>query len=203
MKKGFTLIEILAVLAGIAAIAGLLVTLIKPLELVKCARDSQRMNDLQALSSAIQHYIISTNDIDLDGPYQNRGVDESSSTIFISVPSDKESLPPTFVVGTSTFIVNSVNSNNLKNIDGTGWLPINFQSLEVRAINVLPIDPVNSYVSKYFYSYVFHRGMRGFELNANLECNRYKKGGIEDKTSTDGGDDPDVYEVGYILTLLP
>jgi prepilin-type N-terminal cleavage/methylation domain-containing protein len=203
MKKGFTLIEILAVLAGIAVIAGLLVTLIKPLELFKCARDSQRMNDLQALSSAIQHYIISTNDIDLDGPYQNRGVDEASSTIFISVPSDKESLPNTFVVGTSTFIVNSVNSNNLKNIDGTGWLPINFQSLEVRAINVLPIDPINSYASKYFYSYVFHRGMRSFELNANLECNRYKKGGVEDKTFTDGGDDPDVYEVGSMLTLLP
>ena len=203
MKKGFTLIEILAVLAGIAVIAGLLVTLIKPLELFKCARDSQRMNDLQVLSSAIQHYIISTNDIDLDGPYQNRGIDEASSTIFISVPSDKESLPTTFVVGTSTFIVNSVNSNNLKNIDGTGWLPINFQSLAVRAINVLPIDPVNSYASKYFYSYVFHRGMRGFELNANLECNRYKKGGADDKTSTDGGDDPDVYEVGSMLTLLP
>jgi fibronectin type 3 domain-containing protein/type II secretory pathway pseudopilin PulG len=203
MKKGFTLIEILAVLAGIAVIAGLLVTLIKPLELFKCARDSQRMNDLQALSSAIQHYIISTSDIDLDGPYQNRGLDEPSSTIFISVPSDKESLPTTFVVGTSTFIVNSVNSNNLKNIDGTGWLPINFQSLEVKAINVLPIDPINSYASKYFYSYVFHRGMRSFELNANLECNRYKKGGVEDKTSTDGGDDPDVYEVGSMLTLLP
>jgi len=203
MKKGFTLIEILAVLAGIAVIAGLLVTLIKPLELFKCARDSQRMNDLQALSSAIQHYIISTSDIDLDGPYQNRGVDEASSTIFISVPSDKESVPNTFVVGTSTFIVNSVNSNNLKNIDGTGWLPINFQSLEVKAINVLPIDPVNSYASKYFYSYVFHRGMQGFELNANLECNRYKKGGADDKTSTDGGDDPDVYEVGSMLTLSP
>ena len=203
MKKGFTLIEILAVLAGIAVIAGLLVTLIKPLEIFKCARDSQRMNDLQALSSAIQHYIISTNDIDLDGPYQNRGVDEASSTIFISVPTDKESLPTTFVVGTSTFIVNSVNSNNLKNIDGSGWLPINFQSLEVRAINVLPFDPINSYASKYFYSYVFHRGMQGFELNANLECNRYKKGGIEDKTSTDGGDDPDVYEAGSMLTLLP
>jgi fibronectin type 3 domain-containing protein len=45
--------------------------------------------------------------------------------------------------------------------------------------------------------------MQGFELNANLECNRYKKGGIEDKTSTDGGDDPDVYEAGSMLTLLP
>ena len=203
MKKGFTLIEILAVLAGIGVIAGLLVTLIRPLELFKCARDSQRMNDLQALSSAIQHYIISTDNIDLDGPYQNRGADEASSTVFISSPSDIENIPNNFIVNTTTWYINSVNSNNLKNIDGSGWLPINFQSLTLRAINTLPVDPINSYNSKYFYSYVFHKEMRSFELNANLECARYKKGGTEDKTSTDGGDDPDIYEVGSMLTILP
>ena len=203
MKKGFTLIEILTILVGITVISGLLITLIKPGELFKCVRDSQRINDLQALSSAIQYYIISVDNPDLDGPYQNRGVYEPSSTIFISAPSDKESIPNTFVVGTSTYIINAVNSKNSKNIDGSGWLPINFSSLKLQTINTLPVDPINSYNSKYFYSYVFHRGMKGFELNANLECNRYKKGGVEDKTSTEGGDDPDIYEVGSILTLLP
>ncbi|MEM4648306.1 MAG: prepilin-type N-terminal cleavage/methylation domain-containing protein, partial [Candidatus Pacearchaeota archaeon] len=203
--KGFTLIEILTVLGAIAIIGGLLITLIKPAELFRCSRDSQRIKDLTILNSIITHYINENPAIaDLDGPFFDfTGVDEASSTVYISVPRDIESYPSATVINGKNWLIKGVNKDNMRKLDGSGWLPINLTAFRNLPIHELPVDPINSFSQRMFYSYVFHRKTKGFELNANLECNKFKKEGVEDKVSTDGGDDQNIFETGSILTLLP
>jgi len=55
----------------------------------------------------------------------------------------------------------------------------------------LPTDPVND--SIYHYSYI--HSQTGYEINAKLES-------LPEQMQNDGGNDPNVYEVGNILTLI-
>jgi prepilin-type N-terminal cleavage/methylation domain-containing protein len=204
MKKGFTLTELLIVLAGLGILFGVISTTLKPFDIFKASRDAQRINDLNKINAAIKEYIILSKNPDLDGPYySNTGYDEASSTIFISVPNDKESTSTFTDKNNKVWIVNQVPSSKLLKIDGSGWLPVNLKELKSPALSIYPVDPINSLSQKYFYSYVFKRETKVFELNCNLESEKYKYGGKEDKTSTDGGDDPYIYEVGSILTISP
>ena len=53
MKKGFTLLELLIVIGILAILATVLIAVINPAELLRRARDTQRLSDLDALRSAI------------------------------------------------------------------------------------------------------------------------------------------------------
>ena len=53
MKTGFTLLELLIVIAILAVLAGLVVLTLDPVEMLKKARDVQRMNDLSQLKTSI------------------------------------------------------------------------------------------------------------------------------------------------------
>ncbi|MER3407089.1 MAG: hypothetical protein C4278_01540 [Patescibacteria group bacterium] len=198
MKKGFTLLEILSVLVILMIVLGITGIIIKPHLIFQRTRDLKRISDLNALEIAIKTYISATNTPIL-GP-DDEGYGETNQKIFISVPFDKEDKRNLNVSG---FSIYQVSSTNLLKIDGNGWLPINFSVLVYPPIHSLPIDPLNSYNLKYFYSYVFKRASSTFEINANLEYERFKRGGSEDKTSFDGGDNPDIFEVGTEKTLIP
>ena len=93
---------------------------------------------------------------------------------------------------------NSLSGNT--NINGTGWLPIDFTSSTLgSSIPSLPIDPKNN--SSYYYT--FMSGENYFELDCILESKTYR-----DKMTTDGGSRSDLYEVGtsiglYKLSKLP
>ena len=52
-KQGFTLVELLIVLAIIGILAALVMTVLNPIEFMKKARDSRRMIDLQSLNKAL------------------------------------------------------------------------------------------------------------------------------------------------------
>lgn len=201
--RGFTLIEILTVLGSLAIIGGILFTVFKSTDIFKCSRDSQRIGDLNKLSTLVIHYLNNYPNADLDGGFELTGIDEASSSIYISVPSDKENIPTSTIINNKVWQIKTVNSDSSKKLDGNGWLPINFKVLGQLPINELPIDPLNSYSEKKFYGYVFNRKIRGFEINANLECNRFKLNGADDKVSNDGGDDPNIFEVGSLLTIFP
>lgn len=75
---------------------------------------------------------------------------------------------------------------SLGNSNG-GWILENVSTYTSH----LPIDPLNDEI--YFYSY-YHESYT-YELNARLEAQL-------DAAQNDGGNDPDVYEIGNYLELI-
>jgi len=57
MKKGFTLLELLIVIAILAVLSSAIVLVLNPAQLLAQARDSQRLSDLSSLHSAIALYL--------------------------------------------------------------------------------------------------------------------------------------------------
>lgn len=83
------------------------------------------------------------------------------------------------------------------NIDGTGWLPIDFTKIPGGSpISELPVDPGYTYLSSYRY----HCDVddQTYELNAYLESQS-----LSYKAKEDGGNDQYAYEVGTDLMLRP
>jgi len=202
MKKGFTLIELLIVVSLILILFALTSQVFKPASYLRKTRDIKRIGDLKALDTALKVYLTATTTPNL-GP-ANKGVDESNPTIFISVPFDKEDVrSQTLVWNSKTYYFSQASSSEIYKNDGNGWLPVNLNSLVYPPLFAYPVDPINSYNKKFFYSYVFNRASSTFEINAKLEFEGYKFGGSEDKVSTDGGDNQNIYEVGNNLNLMP
>lgn len=204
MKKGFTLIEILIIITIIAVLATLTIYFLNPFEISKRNRDLQRLKDLESLASAINTYLLSSNNPDLDGPfYDETGIDEDNPSIYLSVPKDI-----IFPLATITDAYNNIlkivqnsSSTNLYNNNGEGWLPINFNEGNV-VLPSLPVDPLNiidnSNPNKnYYYSYVFNRGTNEFEINAKFESSSFKK-----KSENDNGSDKEIFEVGNNKCLI-
>ena len=55
--KGFTLIELLIVIGIIAVLAVVVLLTLNPAELLRQARDSNRVSDLASLNSALSYYL--------------------------------------------------------------------------------------------------------------------------------------------------
>ena len=66
-KKGFTLVELMIVIAILAILAAVVIFALNPAELFRRARDSQRMSDLRVLSSALSYYLADVTTPVLDG----------------------------------------------------------------------------------------------------------------------------------------
>ena len=208
--KGFTLIEILVVIFVIIIIlVSLFFTYINPFEIFKEIRDQQRIKDLEVLSSAILNYIKNNDDLDLDGEkYVLSGKDEEVPTIYVSLPFDKNVLSFSTITSDDGIIWSikyNASSTNLRLTNGEGWLPINLAE-NTALIPSLPVDPLNIVSSdnrkNYFYSYVFKRSTNEFEINANLESKKFKKGGSNDITSFDNGSDLEILESGNNKCLI-
>lgn len=168
MKKtahGFTLVELLVVIAIIAILAAVVVLIINPLELMKRSRDAARLTDLANLQTAI-----------------NVAVQEStSSTSYIACNG---------VAGDCT--ANSVAGG--RDIDGTGWVSINFSNQKSVSVPTLPIDPINSAgASGYHYTYCGNG--ETWRIETVLESDQQKP-----KMLTDGGLSNTLYEVGSDMT---
>jgi prepilin-type N-terminal cleavage/methylation domain-containing protein len=194
MKKGFTLIELMIAIGIFLGILGIVFTFFNPIEFSKRQRDIKRINDLNSLASAIETCIAVN-------PNCNLG--ENDNFIYISVPYGKEDIPSTTTDATGKiWFINTVTSSDLYNINGTGWLPVDLSTLRYSPLSSLPVDPINSFSQKYFYSYVFKKDTKEFEINANLEYSAFRKDGRSDKTSKDGGSDLEIYEVGNNKCLI-
>lgn len=201
-KKGFTLVEILIVLSIILVLFALTLQVFKPSVYFQKTRDIKRISDIKELEMALKTYLLATSSPSL-GPF-NKGVDESSPTIFVSVPYENEDIRnKTLFWNGRVYYFNQVSTSTVFKNDSSGWIPVNFSSLIYPPLFSLPVDPVNSFNKKLFYSYVFKRSDSAFEINANLEFSDYKFSGKSDQVSVDGGDNNNILEVGNNKNLMP
>ncbi|MEM5807508.1 MAG: hypothetical protein QW474_03940 [Candidatus Aenigmatarchaeota archaeon] len=122
----------------------------------------------------------------------------SSSVVYVSIP---DSSPTCSNLGLpslpSGWSYHCAPSSTLQNIDGSGWIPINFNLQTFgRSITRLPIDPINQTSTLNYYTYVTGGS---FKLTSRFESEKY----VLAHTAKDGGPDPALYETGSDPQLAP
>ncbi len=221
-KGGFTLLELLIVIAIIAILSIALVFLLNPAETLKKARDAQRISDLKTLKTALGVMLTATSTPSLDGTFGSTGtgicLTTGAGAVRVGTIAYSSPTSPTLLslavgsdsTGTFTTATRSVGSL-AGNIDGTGWIPVNLKALTGGSpISNFPTDPTNvatAATSSLVYRYACQNGSATskpafvFEINAVLESSAFT---IDDnKMSTDGGDNIWFFETGNSLNLLP
>ena len=221
--EGFTLLELLIVIGILGVLSVALVFVLNPAESLKKARDSQRISDLTTLKKAIEIYktnvrsplLAGSTNAGCKGTSLSPGWDTATDKIYYSYPSDigganQSAISATNLDGTtfSAGVVVQTTKANLGNVDGTGWLPINFNLIPGGSpISALPVDPVNTLVDKtapastdLVYRYVCYEKDLSFELNATLESAAFTS--TDNKMSKDGGNNDSYYEVGTGLSVI-
>ena len=201
--KGFTLLELLIVIAILAVLSAVLILILNPAETMKKSRDSQRMSDLATMKSAIGMYLTTVTPVNLtsDTPANDRCVGNTNS-VFYSLGT----ITDTTVAASG--ISAAVVSGSDASVDGTGWLPIDFTGISGGSpISNLPVDPLNTVDTltdvantDFVYRYVCDEDDSTFEINATLESTAFTSD--DDKRASDGGDHATMYEVGTKLTIL-
>ena len=223
-RTGFTLIELLIVISIVAILAVALIFVLNPAETLKKSRDAQRISDLSTLKSAIGIYKTSTTTPQLAGTSNTAcktgvagGSYAAGSKIYYSLATTTPITDATLDGGAAgvpaPWQVLSVSSTLT---DGTGWLPINLDSLiGGSSVASLPVDPVNTIASlsavsgvaigatppDYVYRYACNGTSLTYEIDAILESDSYTTG-TDNKMIKDGGNNAAYYEFGTNLKIL-
>jgi len=185
-KKGFTLLELLIVIGILSILSTTIIIVINPAQLLKKARDSQRISDLNTMKTAIAYYITETTppvmgDINTDTTYSD--VDD--------VACDSA----------------TAHTSNTSAIDNSGWIPIKFDGMTGGSpIGALPRDPNPTIMSaspaRYYTYMVGSLTNYTFLLTANMESTYYTTEGDGDVETNDGGNHVTLYEVGTDMDTL-
>jgi len=228
-NKGFTLLELLIVIAIIAILSIALVFMLNPAETLKKARDAQRISDLKTVKTALGVLLTATSTPSLDnfgGSPMGQvcltnaaGTAQTGRIAYSAYPAPTSGITTTAgsdSAGTAFNAagVTSASATSTGKIDGTGWIPVNLKALTSGTpISSYPVDPINSVsgtasASDLVYRYACQnlsltsgKPSYIFEIDAVLESNAYT---IEDnKMAKDGGDNASMYESGNSLNLLP
>ncbi|MDE2144859.1 MAG: type II secretion system protein [Patescibacteria group bacterium] len=192
--SSFTLIELLIVIAIIGILAAVVVLVLNPSQLLAQARDSSRIQEIGSLNNAVSMYLSEGN--------SSLG---SSDTVYVSIPD------PTLSPGaTSTcsslglpslptgWSYECVSTSSLRKTDSSGWVPVDLQAISSGSpIPELPVDPINTTSSGYYYTYVDSGS--NYEITAmNIESAKYLT-----QTENDGGNSANSYQAGNDLSLAP
>ncbi|MEX2054503.1 MAG: type II secretion system protein [Candidatus Colwellbacteria bacterium] len=168
--NGFTLVELLIVIAILGILAAAVVVVLNPAELLEQARDSQRLQDLASVNSALSLYVASV-----------------ASPTFTAGPFSTASTTCTDTGGCTVRAVYTV--------AGSGWVAVDLTGIAGGSpLSALPRDPTNS--SSLQYVYEGDNTNKTWELNATMESTKFSNGGDSDVELTDGGDDDNAFELG-------
>lgn len=185
--KAFTLIELLIVISIIAILGSATVVILNPSDIIKNSRDSTRMTDLDSVKKAIDLYDFEFSSYSL----------VVTNVVYTSLP-DTSSTCASYTLPTlpTGWVYNCVTQANLQKTDGTGWIPINFNSMSRGSpVPSLPTDPVNSV--DIFYTFTAS-SFGNFELaGVDESAKQYSI------ASRDGGDDGYLFEKGTALAAMP
>ena len=194
-SRGFTLIELLVVIAILAVLATAVILVLNPAELIRQARDSTRLSDLAAINSAISLYLSDVSSPGLGGP------DGASCTNAARCTSGTTE----YFGGPTTCVANAVNT-----VDGNGWVSVDLATISAGSpLPRLPLDPNNGVsagdcaadVTSTICYYAFGCDGTNYEIDAVMESTKFADDGGSAVEDTDGGNEPDVYEVGSKLDL--
>lgn len=123
VSKGFTLVELLVVIAIVAILAAVVVLIINPLELTRRGRDAARLSDLSNLQNAINVAVQEATD---------------SGTAILCATAGAYPCGGNSLLGTRAS-------------DGTGWVQVDLGANGSVSVPTLPVDPTNN--STYHYAY--------------------------------------------------
>ena len=186
--SSFTLIELLVVIGILAILTAAVVVVLNPSQLIAQSRDTTRFSDMETLNKALSLY-------QTDGG-SSLG---SPNTVYVSIPDTSTSCAN---LGLATlpsgWTYACVTQTNLQKTNGTGWIPVNFNSVTIGApLSSLPTDPINATSTNNFYTYITS-GSNWTVSAQTLESTKYAS-----RAGTDGGTSATAYEVGSSLTLSP
>lgn len=187
-NKGFTLLELLIVI-GILAISATVVTLVlHPAEQISQANDSRRLSELGTIDKALQ--IVTSQGVTYIG---------SPNLVYISLPSNNSDCSDLGLPSLSGgWQYRCVTEANYRKVNGSGWIPVNFASSTTGApFGALPIDPINTTESGFYYTYVISGN--GWEDTAILETTKYQ----QQYAIKDGGQSDIAEEVGSKHKITP
>ncbi len=178
MKKGFTLLELLIVIGILAVLSTTMVLVINPAEMLRRARDSQRISDLNTIKSALAFYLTEAASPNLGNDSNWYVYNHTTITI------------PTDCAGRTK------SASSSQAVDGGGWIPVKLSDLTGGSpISGYPVDP-NPASNQRYYIYLPNNASSTFELLANMESTTYTA-----NEATDGGILSDLYEVGTEMIL--
>jgi prepilin-type N-terminal cleavage/methylation domain-containing protein len=146
-REGFTIVELLTVIAILAILTIGVIFLLSPAQLASQGRDSNRLSDLTTLNQNIALYHETV-------PGGSLG---SSSIFYISIPDPVatstagDQCQGLGLVTSSLYVWHCAASSTYRNTNGTGWIPINFTSASGITLATLPIDPINTTSSGEYY----------------------------------------------------
>lgn len=140
VHQGFTLVELLVVIAIIAILAAVVVLIINPLELTRRGRDAARLTDLSNLQNAI-----------------NVSVQEATGSGTVAILCKASGAYP--CNGSSN------SGTGMRVADGTGWVKVDLSAQQSVSVPTLPVDPVNDTT----YHYTYCANSDAWEINAKLE----------------------------------
>src|SRR6056297_2518953 len=134
-EQAFTLIELLVVIAILAVLAVAVTLVLNPAELMRQGRDSTRLSDLAMINKAL-------------GLYQTDQIDGSTGvaqTVYLSLPdSNSDCSSYTLPSLPSGWAYHCVSEDNLGNVDGTGWIPVDLTAMSFASpLSRYPVDPIN------------------------------------------------------------
>lgn len=173
--RGFTLVELLVVIAIVAILAAVVVLIINPLELTRRGRDAARLSDLSNLQNAINVAV-------------QEATDSGAAILCAGDPDgDYPCTEASYPLQTDTRLS-----------DGAGWVKVDLGGSKSVSVPTLPVDPSNDTT----YHYTYCADDDAWEIDAVLESDQQKPkmaadGGDQNATDTTGR-----YEVGSNLTLI-